>query len=263
MTAPANHWLMLRLAGPLQSWGGHSEYNRRDTLAEPTKSGVVGLLAAASGIRREEPIEHLVSLQLGVRIDQPGTVLRDYHTVSSLDGRPLLSASVDRHGRQKTTSPPKYTHVTTRYYLQDAVFVAAVGGPSDLLAGLAEAIRRPAFPLALGRRSCPPAQPLLIAAPAGETSGPDLWTGDLLSVFARVPWQAPRRGRRGVGPLPVTADREALIEGDEDVRSDVPVTFDPRNRRFTTRVVRHTYVTPVGANAVDDKLHDPFALLGP
>ena len=41
--------LLLRLAGPMQSWGTASKFRERDTGREPSKSGVVGLLAAALG----------------------------------------------------------------------------------------------------------------------------------------------------------------------------------------------------------------------
>lgn len=44
--------LLLRLAAPLQSWGSDSKFETRKTDREPTKSGVVGLLAAALGLRR-------------------------------------------------------------------------------------------------------------------------------------------------------------------------------------------------------------------
>ena len=245
--------LVLRLAGPLQSWGGQSQFNRRDTQPEPTKSGVLGLLAAAHGVRREDPIEALLALTFGVRTDRPGTLLRDYHTVSTLDGSPLPSAQVNARGVQKRTSPPKYTHLTNRYYLQDAVFVAAVSGPEPLLTTLVAALRSPAFPLALGRRSCPPAHPLLLT---GERDGTDLWTGDVLTVLQRVPWQA-REGKRPRGQLPVTVDDPA---GD-DIRTDLPTSFDPLRRAFVARTVAHHWVSPPGhePTTVD---HDPFALLG-
>jgi CRISPR system Cascade subunit CasD len=266
-TAFSGWCLVLRLAGPLQSWGGHSQFNRRDTLAEPTKSGVIGLLAAAQGRRRQDPIEDLLGLLFGVRTDQPGSMLRDYHTVSDLRGRPLLSAAVNAKGAQKTTSPNKPTHVTQRFYLQDAVFVAAVSGPPDLLEALREALRRPAFPLCLGRRACPPTQPLLL--PPSDDDPQALWSGaSLLDVLRRVPWQAGeawqrdhRRDRGGARSttLPVTVDDP---EG-ADVRADVPVTFDPRQRDFTSRRIRQEWVVldnDTQTRQEDD--HDPFALLG-
>nr|WP_311446202.1 type I-E CRISPR-associated protein Cas5/CasD [Frankia nepalensis] len=151
--------LVLRLAGPLQSWGGSSMFNRRDTGTEPTKSGLVGLLAAAQGRRRADPIEDLLALVFGVRTDQPGVLLRDYHTVSDYRGRPLPSASVTGKGVQKPTSPAKYTGVTERFYLQDAVFVVAIGASEPVLTTLGDALRHPAFPLALGRGGGPPPPP--------------------------------------------------------------------------------------------------------
>jgi CRISPR system Cascade subunit CasD len=242
--------LVLRLAGPLQSWGGASQFNRRETLPEPTKSGVIGLLAAAQGRRRTDPIEDLLQLTLGVRTDRPGSLLRDYHTVSDYRGRPLLSASLTGRGEQKPTSPAKYTHVTQRYYLQDAIFVVALGGPTGLLETLHEAVHRPAFPLALGRRACVPTQPLVLSSPTGP-----LWPGTPLAVLGQVAWQA--GSSQEAVALPVTVDD---LDGD-DVATDLPESFDPLNRTFGTRKVRHTWVRLGAQDAtVDD--HDPFALLG-
>lgn len=252
--------LVLRLAGPLQSWGSSSQFNRRETDDRPTKSGVVGLLSAAIGRRREESVDDLVALDFGVRVDQPGSILRDYHTVSDLRGRPLLSASTTAKGRQRPTSTKKLTHVTNRFYLQDAVFVAAVGGPTDLLTTLAAAIRAPAFPLALGRRSCVPSQPLVVAGP--EAGG--LWEGGVGSVLGSVPWQASiawQRSRGGHYRAAITVDDVTGV----DARADVPTSFAPGRRGMRTRRVRHTWVDlaspgveaePSGAE------HDPFLLLG-
>ena len=53
--------LLLRLAAPLQAWGADSKFEPRKTAREPTKSGVIGLLAAALGLRRDkaEPLPRL------------------------------------------------------------------------------------------------------------------------------------------------------------------------------------------------------------
>ncbi|NGO75770.1 type I-E CRISPR-associated protein Cas5/CasD [Streptomyces sp. YC504] len=255
--------LLLRLAAPLQSWGDRSAFNRRETRPEPTKSGIVGLLAAAAGRPRHAPIDDLAGLSLGIRIEQPGTILRDFHTVSDHRGRPLLSSAVTAKGQQKSTSPAKYTHVTQRFYLQDAIFLAAIEGPGDLVTTLEHAVRRPAFPLALGRRSCAPTQPLFL----GQR------TGTLQTVLRTEPWQASPAVRRRWGrdngnaahvDLPATLDDPA---GD-DVRDDVPLSFAPTNRTYTTRRIRHTYLavptglTPDPTRPSTTDGHDPFALLG-
>ncbi|SCL25933.1 type I-E CRISPR-associated protein Cas5/CasD [Micromonospora inyonensis] len=261
--------LVLRLAGPLQSWGGRGQLNRRDTLDEPTKSGILGLLAAAQGLRRQDSIEKLLGLNLGVRTDQPGSLLRDYHTVSDYRGRPLPSAAVNAKGVQKPTSPPKHTHVTQRFYLQDAVFVAAVNGPTDLLRTLVDALRSPTFPLALGRRSCPPTQPLLLTPDDTHRVDRDaLWPGQPLEVLHRVPWQASdshRTSRSHRKTMPATVDLPVTVDDEhgDDIRVDVPASFDPLHRGFNTRRVRQEWVrlaTGEPENSQPD--HDPFALLG-
>ncbi len=245
--------LVLRLAAPLQSWGGPSPFNRRDTMPEPTKSGIIGLLAAAQGRRRQDPVEDLLGLSLGVRTDRTGTLLRDYHTASNLDGNPLLSAQTNNRGRQKTTSPAKNTYVTTRFYLQDAVFVAAVLGPHTLLDDLRTALAAPLFPLALGRRSCPPTHPLVLPYPGPR--GP-LWPGNLIEVLQTVPREG---GQRGDRPLPATIDD---LTGDE-VRIDLPRSFDPLHRSYATRTVRNFWVNPpaptTAAPSPDE--HNPFAFM--
>lgn len=261
--------LVLRLAGPLQSWGSASQFNRRETAGEPTKGGIIGLIAAAQGRRRSDPLEDLLDLRLGVRTDQPGTRLRDYHTVSDYRGLPLPSAAVSAKGRQKPAGD-KRTHVTQRFYLQDAVFVAAIGGPGELLTGLAQALRQPAFPLALGRRACVPTQPLLLPPPAEQAPGdlPMLWGCAMFDVLSLVPWQASSAHigalrRAGTLPsrvsLPVTVDDPA---GD-DLRADVPRSFALAHREFATRRVSNTWahVANPFPGGVDTE-HDPFALLG-
>jgi len=254
--------LALRLAAPLQSWGGQTEFNRRETENEPSYSGVLGLLAAAQGRRRHDPLVDLLELRLGVRTDQAGTLLRDYHTVSSPDGAPLPSTQTNAKGQQKRTSPPKHTAVTERYYLQDAVFVAVLEGPSDVLTALTAALRAPTFPLALGRRACPPAHPLILAP--READG-DVWAGTLEDVVDAIPWQAARHEQdRHGGPtvrLPATLDDPTGAE----LRTDVPTTFDHKHRAYATRRVTRRFVeVATGHEAPRDTAHrhDPFALLG-
>ncbi|MFE7132690.1 type I-E CRISPR-associated protein Cas5/CasD [Streptomyces sp. NPDC057638] len=264
-TAPTDHHvLLLRLAAPLQSWGDRSAFNRRETRPQPTKSGVVGLLAAATGRPRGGAIDDLARLRLGIRTDQPGTLLRDYHTVSDYRGRPLLSSAVNAKGLQKLTSPTKHTHVTQRFYLQDAVFVAALAGPRDLIDILRHALVRPAFPLALGRRSCVPTHPLLLG----------VRDGGLRDVLEQEPWQVPRRARERWGRNHGNAthiDLPATLDDPDggDIREDVPLTFAAKDRAFTTRTVLDTFLaaptglTPDPARPQPDSGgHDPFALLG-
>ncbi|MEQ4299943.1 type I-E CRISPR-associated protein Cas5/CasD [Plantactinospora sp. B6F1] len=229
--------LLLRLAGPLQSWGSSSRFARRGTEIAPTKSGVIGMLAAARGVRRSEPLTDLLGLEFGVRLDQPGQILRDFQTARSLDGR---------------QSAP----LTYRFYLSDAAFLGAVGGDRELLDGLAEALARPRFPLYLGRRSCPPVGPISLGVH-------DEALDDALRDW---PWIAAEWHRR-------RASREVLLEVIRDARPgepvtetvpDEPVSFDPAHRQHTWRSVlrQHVPVTNDLAERAGVAEHDPLSLLG-
>lgn len=225
--------LLIRLAGPMQAWGASSRYSRRDTQQEPTKSGVLGLLAAALGLRRTDELEHLASLKFGVRVDQPGSLLRDFQVARSLD--------------EKKTFPLSY-----RYYLSDAVFVAGVEGESSLIEALSSALKNPTFPLYLGRRSCPPSFPLLLST-SDES---------LEESLRRFPWQAAEWYRAKQAPrvaLRIALDGADGVEG--DMVKDVPVSFDPRHRRYEWRTVVDERVDVENPSS-RIRGHDPMAALG-
>ncbi|MBS2965656.1 type I-E CRISPR-associated protein Cas5/CasD [Actinocrinis puniceicyclus] len=270
MTGSPDAVLALRLAAPLQSWGGEGRFNRRDTRPEPTKSGVTGLLAAAAGRAREQDVTDLLALRLGVRVDQPGTLLRDYHTVSDYRNVPLLSAKVNAKGQQQPAG--KSTHITERFYLQDAVFVATVAGPAETVDMLAQALKNPAFPLALGRRSCPPSGRLVLGVHYDATVD---------EVLDTIPWQAAehaklrrRRQRRREGAVTgATVSLPTTVEDPDgtDQLADVPSSFSLGARVFTARRIRHGWANPPAQwpTIRDDHAsgfgaaapHDPFALL--
>ncbi|MFD8480496.1 type I-E CRISPR-associated protein Cas5/CasD [Kitasatospora sp. NPDC059673] len=243
--------LALQLAGPLQSWGASSRFARRTTENAPTKSGVIGMLAAAAGIERGDDarLAELAALRFGVRVDQPGTRLRDYQSAQHFDTDESMPLS-------------------ERFYLADAVFVAAVEGPAPLIARLSEAVRAPAFLPYLGRRSCPPARPLELRD--GLSVHDD---GDLDTVLARLPWQASDWYQRRQRQQP-TVELAVLVEtppsDDAPVRGDTlrdqPLSFDPRHRRHGLRTVRTGTVTvpnPHGRprTPVPVPAHDPTAAL--
>ncbi len=235
--------LLLRLTGPLQSWGSSSRFVRRTTEPQPTKSGVIGLLAAALGRRRTDPIEDLLELRFGVRLDRPGEIVRDFQTARSLDGVHAMPLS-------------------TRYYLADAGFLAGLEGPGDLVGTVAEALRRPAFPLYLGRRSCPPVGPLVV----GVRESP-LW--DALVAEPR-PRPVDGRGRPRGGLVEIAIDADAAPpdvrrrEGRVTIR-DVPRSFDPERREYGWREVIRAWVdmdapgNPPSTGGGTD--HDPMSLL--
>jgi CRISPR system Cascade subunit CasD len=165
--------LMLRLEGPLQAWGVRSRWDVRDTQLEPTKSGVIGLLGCALGYpmhdaRLETELD--AGLRFGVRVENSGRVLEDYHTVT--DFLPTAEGTY-RHSGVKTSSSLERlridpdatpaTIISPRFYLEDAAFLVALeetGRHPFLLQRCAEAVRHPFWPLFLGRKACVSSRPI-------------------------------------------------------------------------------------------------------
>ncbi|MFF3013758.1 type I-E CRISPR-associated protein Cas5/CasD [Streptomyces sp. NPDC057939] len=210
--------LALRLAGPLQSWGSSARFARRTTETAPTKSGVIGLLAAALGRERTADLSDLAALSFAVRIDQPGTRLRDFQTAHHAD-------------------TGKAMPVSERFYLADAVFVAAVAGEDNLIRSLHEAVRAPVHLPYLGRRSCPPQGPIDLGTRSGD---------DPTAVLRDEPWQAADwqktlHQRRAVVPLSLLSDS---VGGGPlgTVLRDQPLSFAPEHRRYALRNVVTTTV---------------------
>ncbi|MEW6899302.1 type I-E CRISPR-associated protein Cas5/CasD [Trueperella pyogenes] len=207
------HSLLLLLKGPLQSWGDESRYRTRATGSTPSKSGVIGLLASALGRERTAPLDDLVRLDFAVRVDQPGTLLRDYQTAQPWQKNPNDPAAL-----------------VTRYFLADAAFVAAVGSEDrGELEGFHRALREPAYPLFLGRRSCP--------APARL----DLGIVDKPVVDALLDhdvWHATATHKKESArqvELPIYRDGKPGEIG--VARQDVPVSFAQRRREYDWRTV--------------------------
>lgn len=200
--------LLLQFVAAQQSWGTRSRFDQRDTGQEPSKSGVIGLLACALGRSREEPVADLTALKLGVRIDREGVIARDLHTAQD-----VLKA--DESGRMETA-------FTQRYYLADAAFL--VGLESDdraLLERLHHAVLAPRWPLFLGRRAFVPGLPL--ATPDAIVAQP------LLPAL------------RNAAVLVQGAPRERLIVLESALRTphqryDQPIG-NFRDRRFAPRFV--------------------------
>ena len=152
--------LFLRLEGPMQSWGERARWSVRDTAPEPTKSGVVGLLACALGWADDERIRDLSrKMRLGVRCDQPGVVIVDYHTVGGGFATPQL---LDANGKLKKSNGRPHNEQSWRSYLCDASFLVVVQADDDTIAQLAEATQSPQWTLFLGRKSCPPSRPIFV-----------------------------------------------------------------------------------------------------
>lgn len=210
--------LLLRLCGPMQSWGVQSRFTVRDTGLEPSKSGVVGLLCAALGRRREEPVADLAALTMGVRVDQEGVMARDYQTAGK-GGILKASGQVER----------KNLVVSNRYYLSDARFLVGLQGDDlDLLTRLHAALRDPVWPLYLGRKAFVPGEPVWLE----DGLLPD--TG-LRTAVETYPWLGPEDKKPEAQVRLVVEDRNG-----PEVRPDQPLSF--AERRFAPRRVRTEFI---------------------
>ena len=77
-------YLIFTIAAPMASFGMKYDPGEwRNSANRPSKSGVLGLIAAALGIEREEQARFDAlrdSLGFAVRVDDPGQPAYDYHT---------------------------------------------------------------------------------------------------------------------------------------------------------------------------------------
>jgi CRISPR system Cascade subunit CasD len=190
-------YLVFRLYGPLASWGEIAVGESRHSAVYPSKSALLGLLGAAVGVRRNDDAgqQALFSgYRFGIQLLSAGSPLRDYHTVQS----PAQQRNVRyRSRRQELADSSRIgTLLSTREYRCDSLSVVAAEALPEArwsLPELAEALRHPHFPLYLGRKSCPPALPLmpqLVSAENVQSAIKNARQPSLLALMGRNPEQA-------------------------------------------------------------------------
>jgi CRISPR system Cascade subunit CasD len=206
----------------MQSWGTTSRFDERDTQLEPSKSGVIGLICAALGRDRSESVDDLAALRMGVRVDREGVPMRDYQTAT---GVMAATGKVDL-GR---------TVVSPRHFLADAVFLVGLEGDRSLLDQIEAALRKPVWPLALGRKSFVPSKPVLLPNSVAELS-----LLEALSTWPKLCGDAELSTHRMV----VEDPREGAIRLDQPV---APFSI----RRFGPRFVRSAHIS-LGAQHAPD-----------
>ena len=217
--------LLLRLVGPMQSWGTTSRFDQRDTGKETSKSGVIGLLAAAMGIDRENwtDLEPLTRVSMGVRHDRPGVPKRDYQTAGCAGNDTIIKAD----GTQS-----KDGVVSQRFYLADASFLVGLEcDERSLLERVHAALRDPVWPLSLGRKSYVPSEPIWIEH--GVQNIP------LREALSRWPWISTRR-RREDCPEKLLVSFESE-DGSGLLKMDQPLSSFAE-RRFGVRFVRSEWI---------------------
>lgn len=216
--------LLLRMRAPMMSWGDHSRFTIRDTRREPTKSAAIGILCAALGRPRWQPVHDLAALKMGVRVNQEGLVQCDYHTVMD---------SIKSSGSKGDTV------ISQRYYIADADYLVGLEGVGKAspeenrakLEGLDAALESPYWQLYFGRKSFVPSRLVHI----GIVDLP------LEEALKQHPYE--QRNRR---KLPKELRYVLEVTDSLDVRQDVPL--DWQKRLFGSRCVQTKYydveVTP-------------------
>ncbi len=226
------HTLLLRLHGPMQSYGIESRFEFRETTLEPTKSAVVGLLCCALGRDRSEPVDDLTSLGMAVRVDAQGMIDEDFHTAQN-----VITAQ----------GSIKEAQLSYRYYLHDASFLVGMQSENrHLLERLHTALMAPRWILFLGRKSCPPSLPIVDDSSLVDT---DAWT-----ALRQIPVRSGRSTVRDVRYV-VDTNLESVFASSglnpisRVQRRDVPVDFGERthdSRSVTVFLERRSVSTDYG-----------------
>lgn len=207
----------IRLTAPLQSYGNQASFNQRTSDNYPSKSAVIGIIAAALGYRRDDArILQLNNLLFAVRIEQSGNMMTEFQTVE--------------YQKSSTKTARKLTY---REFIQDAVFMVAIGSDNDHeIEKIVSALKHPKFQLYLGRRSNPPAGPLMIETYDEENP---------LQVLEKLSWQAePWYQKRLRAPKFLTriiADAELNPENNITIIKDKVGSFNQKNRYYQCRPV--------------------------
>lgn len=235
--------ILLKFAGPMQSWGTNSNFENRHTDFYPSKSAVVGMISASLGYRRDEDekIRKLNELSFAVRIDQPGNILKDYHTA--------------RKNIKKLSAKGNY--VTNRYYLEDAVFVVAISHKDDILmAEIENSLKSPWFQTFLGRRSLPLTADFFLKSTENG----------LIDSLSRIEWQASKwykkKTKEDAVKLEIYSD---FYEGDAkqiSMRKDRVISFSQMNRQFNYRYESVFTVEIPNKDLDNGTTHDIFKNVG-
>ncbi|ENA2702896.1 type I-E CRISPR-associated protein Cas5/CasD [Salmonella enterica] len=159
-----SQYLVFQLHGPMASWGVDAPGEVRHSHELPSRSALLGLLAAALGIRRDEE-ERLNAFnrhyQFLLCASGNPRWARDYHTVQM----PKEVRKARYFSRREELQDPELLSalISRRDYYTDAWWMIAVSAMPDApytLAQLQAALQHPVFPLYLGRKSHPLALPL-------------------------------------------------------------------------------------------------------
>lgn len=214
--------LLLRCVAPMQSWGVSSAFELRGTEHEPSKSGIIGLICAALGRDRNEPIEDLVALKMGVRIDHQGLLEFDFQTAQDVA---KASGGIDNQ-------------LSKRYYLSDAAFLVGLEGDETLLKQINQKLKNPVWPIFLGRKSYLPSCPIAFSDKELKINPLDKSLETALREAAPLIAPTALGGQKKVLRILLECPPKDL---GAMPRPDQPVSFAYDRRRFSTRYVKNVF----------------------
>lgn len=232
-----SQFLIFTLYGPLAAWGESAVGEYRPSAAVPSRSALLGLLAACLGYTREDEAAHLTlsqSIGLGTLVVRPGIILRDYHTIQVPSSRKGFRPAT-RH--QELEEPGLNTILSSREYQQDALYLVGLWSTASAPTGirleqLQKALESPVFFPSLGRRACPLAlpshprledSPTLVDALRSRLAWHKAHTPLLAPLFPRpasrqetarllLAWEAPVEGVQiGVNPVRTVERLDAVV----------------------------------------------------
>ncbi len=171
-------YMIFRLYGPMASWGDIAVGEVRPSYTHPSKSAVLGLIAAALGISRDQESLHrrlADSYGFAVRIDNVGQPLSDYHTAQVPPSGTGRKRTIFATRRDEVVTLPREklkTIISKRDYRMDTLATVVLwerASPPHSLEKLAEALQHPGYVLYLGRKSCPLGLPMEAQVVAADT----------------------------------------------------------------------------------------------
>lgn len=213
--------VLLKLSGPMQSWGTSSHFETRNTDYYPSKSAIIGILAASFGYRRDEDekIGKLNELDFAVRVDQVGTLRKDFHIAA----------------KYKDNGDFERNYITYRYYLEDSIFIVALSCKDEKwMDEIIYALKHPYFQQFMGRRSCP--VPVNFVLEENELGAID--------ALKNLEWQASKdyQKKNKVYIADLYADKELLDDEAYMIRNDRVVSFSQKKSVNSDLVLKQELV---------------------
>ncbi|MCK9419786.1 MAG: type I-E CRISPR-associated protein Cas5/CasD [Nitrospirae bacterium] len=206
-------FLILKLHGPMQAWGEHTFEGLRPSANFPTRSGMLGLLGACLGIKRNDRLRLQTladSVGMAVRLDKRSLIRKD-GTKRPLRVMKITDYHTVKDAREDYAGLKSHETIQTwREYLYDAEFTVAIWNyPNAVISldDLEKSVKQPFFTPYLGRRSCPIARPLFQARQKSS---------DVLEAF------------KGIEPPGGTIYSEEKVSDRMKRVRDVPLIHQPR-----------------------------------